>query len=214
MSMTILQLIATCAPLIHPDTAFAVMAEESRFNQFAIGVVDGYISQPKNLATALSAVQQLEQEGKNYSLGLMQVNKHNFKKYGVTAEQMFTPCDNLNVAEQILADCYRRGGSVNDALSCYYSGNFTRGYKRDFRGTSYVERVHAQPPATEFPEILVPSLKTEPIGVKQTTPVIAKVKAVTREQPKVQKKPAKLVKNRQTGKLAEQREDIQSTLVF
>lgn len=213
MSMTILQLIATCAPLIHPDTAFAIMSEESRLNQFAIGVVGGYISQPRNLTDALSAVTQLEQEGKNYSLGLMQVNKNNFKKYGVTAEQMFTPCDNLKIAEKILADCYRRGGSVNDALSCYYSGNFTRGYKRDFRGTSYVERVHAQPPASESPEFLVPSLKTEPIKVK-AIPAIAKVNATASHQPRVQNKPMKLVKSRPSGKFAEKNDDIKSSLVF
>ena len=42
MSMTALQMIAICAPLVHPDTALSVMKEESKLNQFAIGVVDGW----------------------------------------------------------------------------------------------------------------------------------------------------------------------------
>lgn len=182
MSITALQLIAMCAPLIHPDTALSVMKEESKLNRFAIGVVGGYITQPKDLSSALKAVHQLEQEGKNYSIGLMQVNKHNFAKYSVTLEQMFEPCNNLQVAQQILQDCYQRSGSVNDALSCYYSGNFRRGYKKDFRGTSYVERVHAQlNEPTPEKSFAIPSLKTEPLSVA-TVAEVAKVTAIRKEK--------------------------------
>lgn len=200
MSINILQLIATCAPLIHPDTAFAVMSEESKFNRFAIGVVDGYIKQPNDLQTALQAVKELEKEGKNYSVGLMQINQSNFARYGVSVKQMFDPCSNLRVAEKILADCYEKGKSVNNALSCYYSGNFTRGYKKNFRGTSYVERVHSQPRPDYPTQFAVPSLRNEPIGSQQ--PAKATVKAIDGigvKEKSIKQPVVKFVKNRGNG---------------
>ncbi|WP_243578121.1 lytic transglycosylase domain-containing protein [Aggregatibacter aphrophilus] len=194
--MTALQMIAICAPLVHPDTALSVMKEESKLNQFAIGVVDGWVKQPTDFNSAVLTAQQLEKEGKNYSVGLMQINKHNFSRYGVTLEQMFDPCNNLQVAQQILQDCYQRSGSVNDALSCYYSGNFLRGYKRDFRGTSYVERVHAQlfEPTPEK-SFAIPSLINEPLPIDAVAEV-AKVTATKKE-----KKPQQARKNRHQIKL-------------
>lgn len=188
--MTALQLIAICAPLIHPDTALSVMKEESKLNPFAIGVVDGWVKQPTDFKSAVLTAQQLEKEGKNYSVGLMQINKYNFAKYQLTLEQMFDPCNNLQVAEKILKDCYQRSGSVNDALSCYYSGNFLRGYKKDFRGTSYVERVHAQlfEPTPEK-SFTVPSLKNEPLHIA-TVAEVAKVNTTRKEKklPQTRKK--------------------------
>lgn len=215
---TILQLIATCAPLIHPDTAFAVMSEESKFNRFAIGVVDGYIKQPQDLPSALEAVKTLEKEGKNYSVGLMQVNKHNFARYGVSVKQMFEPCANLKVAQKILTDCYERGKSVNNALSCYYSGNFIRGYKKDFRGTSYVERVHSQPKPQNSLNFAVPSLRNEPIGI-EPKPVIATVKAVTgkanRDKSISKTTEIKFVKSRRSKQAAPTSDEkMKSKLVF
>ena len=175
MSMTALQLIAMCAPLVHPDTALSVMKEESKLNQFAIGVVDGWVKQPTDLNSAVLTARKLEKEGKNYSVGLMQVNKHNFAKYGVTLEQMFEPCNNLQVA-----------------LSCYYSGNFLRGYKRDFRGTSYVERVHAQlNEPTPEKSFAIPSLKNEPL------PVAAVAEVVKVTSTKKEKRPQQARKNHQ-----------------
>ena len=51
--MTALQMIAICAPLVHPDTALSVMKEESKLNQFAIGVVDGWVKQPTDFNSAV-----------------------------------------------------------------------------------------------------------------------------------------------------------------
>ena len=58
--MTALQMIAICAPLVHPDTALSVMKEESKLNQFAIGVVDGWVKQPTDFNSAVLTAQQLE----------------------------------------------------------------------------------------------------------------------------------------------------------
>lgn len=50
-----------------------------------------------------------ERHGFNYSVGLGQVNKKNFAKYGAKLlEQAFDPCTNLRVASAILKICYLR----------------------------------------------------------------------------------------------------------
>ncbi|BGI51676.1 MAG: lytic transglycosylase domain-containing protein [Candidatus Hamiltonella defensa (Ceratovacuna japonica)] len=162
MSLSIaafLTLAMQCAPTIHPDTAQDVARVESGFNPYAIGVVGQKGIFPDHLNDALTQADQLKAKGKNFSVGLMQINQSNFKRYGVTPKQLFDPCTNLSVFEKILTDCYQRGGSLKRALSCYYSGNFTKGQKaeKDFRQTSYVQRIGKTPPKGGY---AVPSTKS------------------------------------------------------
>mgnify|MGYP000588382764 CR=1 FL=1 len=129
-SAVLLTLAMQCAPTIHPDTSHDVARVESGLNPFAIGVVGqkkGLF--PSNINDALDHIDQLKAKGKNYSVGLMQINQANFSRYGVTAKQLFNPCTNLTVFEKIITDCYLRGGTLKRALSCYYSGNFDTGQK-------------------------------------------------------------------------------------
>ena len=130
-----------CAPTIHKDTMAALVSVESSFNPYAIGVVKGRLSrQPRNITEALSVVKDLEGQGMNYSLGLSQVNKHNLKKYNLDVATAFDPCTNLIAGSTILSECYNRARSnglddqsaVQAALSCYYSGNFTTGFKHGY----------------------------------------------------------------------------------
>lgn len=150
-----------CAVTVHPDTAQDVARTESSFNPYAIGVV-GYKKGlfPGTLNEAIAHVQQLESKGKNYSVGLMQINQSNFSRYGVTARQLFDPCTNLSVFEKIITDCYLRGGSLKRALSCYYSGNFDTGQRAEgeFAQTSYVQRIGYTSAPKEY---VVPSTKTD-----------------------------------------------------
>lgn len=132
-----------CAASVHPDTVKDVARTESSFNPLAIGVVGGNPLYPSSVDDAIQHVNRLKANGKNYSVGLMQINQSNFSRYGVTARQLFDPCTNLAVFEKLITDCYRRGGTLKRALSCYYSGNFTTGQKpeRDFAQTTYVQRI-------------------------------------------------------------------------
>lgn len=139
----IVGLAVQCAVSVHPDTVKDVARTESSFNPFAIGVVGGEPLYPSSVEDAIKHVNRLKANGKNYSVGLMQINQSNFSRYGVTARQLFDPCTNLSVFEKIITDCYERGGTLKRALSCYYSGNFTTGQKpeRDFAQTTYVQRI-------------------------------------------------------------------------
>jgi type IV secretion system protein VirB1 len=118
-----------------------VVRVESSFNPYAIGVVGGRLArQPRNLPEALSTVRLLESRGYNFSLGLAQVNRYNLQKYGLDSyERAFEPCANLVAGSQILAECFRRSSADwGKSFSCYYSGNFTTGFRH-----GYVQKIYA-----------------------------------------------------------------------
>jgi type IV secretion system protein VirB1 len=117
-----------------------VVRVESSGNPYAIGVVGGRLArQPRTLSEAVSTAQMLEQQGYNFSLGVSQVNRYNLAKYGLTSyAQAFQVCPNLQAGSRILKECYQRAGDWGKAFSCYYSGNFTTGYRH-----GYVQKVFA-----------------------------------------------------------------------
>ncbi len=156
-----------CAPNVHPTTLQAVVRTESGFNPYAIGVVGGRLArQPRTLPEAVATAKALDARGINFSMGLGQVNKSNLAVYGLTYETVFDLCANLKAGGNILHACYQRAVSamgsgdsaVRAAISCYYSGNFTRGFKADFGATSYVQRVAANATDTSPTLDVVPAI--------------------------------------------------------
>lgn len=118
-----------------------VVRVESSFNPYAIGVVGGrLVRQPRNLPEALATVRMLESRGFNFSIGLAQVNRYNLHKYGLDSyEEAFEPCANLTAGSKILAECYHRAnGDWGKSFSCYYSGNFSTGFRH-----GYVQKIYA-----------------------------------------------------------------------
>lgn len=162
------KLAAACAPSIHPTTLKAVVTTESSWNPYAIGVVAGRLErQPRSQDEAIATARELERQGFNFSLGLGQVNRYNLARYGETYETVFDPCRNLQAGAAILQDCFVRAKkrlgddqqALRAAFSCYYSGNFTRGFQPDQAGQpSYVQKVvanasHAAPPIPVVPAV-------------------------------------------------------------
>jgi type IV secretion system protein VirB1 len=122
------------------DVMQHVINVESSRNPYAIGVVGGALArQPKQLDEALATVRMLEEKGYNFSVGLAQVNRYNLPKYGLDSyEKAFRQCDNLVAGSRILAECYKRsGGDWGKSFSCYYSGNFTTGFRH-----GYVQKIY------------------------------------------------------------------------
>lgn len=163
------QLAAQCAPDIHANTLKAIVSTESSWNPYAIGVVGGRLKQqPRTLSEAIATAQTLEQQGFNYSLGLGQINRANFSKQQETLETLFDPCRNLKASNAILKECYLRAhkkikdeqAALRAALSCYYSGNFTRGFRADRQGQpSYVQKVIVNATAQEKSSPIVPAIQ-------------------------------------------------------
>ena len=116
-----------------------VVRVESSFNPYAIGVVGARLArQPRSLDEAVATAYRLERDGYNFSLGLAQVNRHNLANQGLSRyEDAFAACPNLAAGARILRDCHARaGGDWDKAFSCYYSGNFVRGFR-----DGYVQKV-------------------------------------------------------------------------
>lgn len=126
---------------VSPEVMQHIVHVESSANPYAIGVVGGQLErQPKNLAEALATVQMLDARGYNFSVGLAQVNRTNLGRYGLDSYQKaFNACANLSAGAHILADCHTSAhGDWGKAFSCYYSGNFTTGFR-----DGYVQKVYA-----------------------------------------------------------------------
>jgi type IV secretion system protein VirB1 len=138
-------LLVSCAPQVHPTTAAALVTVESAGNPHAIGVVGGALQrQPSSRREAIATARALEAAGWNFSVGLGQINRHNFSRLGLTLESAFEPCTNLEAMQVVLGECFRQAPAaarsdaarLRDALSCYYSGNFVTGQRH-----GYVRRV-------------------------------------------------------------------------
>jgi type IV secretion system protein VirB1 len=139
----------------------ALVEVESGFNPHAIGVVGGVLErQPRNLSEARVTAAALQDQGWNFSVGLAQINLHNFERLGLTVASAFDACANLKAMQTVLGECFERAGrgasqtptqqALRQALSCYYSGNFVTGFRQ-----GYVQRVVAaasrRPPALAQP---------------------------------------------------------------
>lgn len=98
------------------------------------------VRQPRNLQEAVATADMLKANGYNYSVGISQVNRYNFARYGLDShQQAFDTCRNLKAGTRILRECYdRSGGDWAKSFSCYYSGNFVTGFKH-----GYVQKVLA-----------------------------------------------------------------------
>lgn len=196
-------LASECAPDIHINTMKALVRTESGYNPFAIGVVNGRLTrQPKSLSEAMQSVKSLDEQGYNYSVGLGQVNKNNFAAYSESAESLFEPCRNLQVSGSILKGCYDSASvyslspqnTLLLALSCYYSGNFKRGFQIEKTGLSYVQLVQENVDKDSKKIPTVPALepaagdgKLSPLSHEANTELLAPASS-----------PAKLKKERQS----------------
>lgn len=143
-------MIHACAPRVHPATMSAIVRVESAGNPFAIGVVGGRLArQPRSLAEAVATATELERRGWNFSVGVAQVNRYQLAGRRLDYAQAFDVCANLRAGAQILEECFVRArpahrsdqAALQAALSCYYSGNFSRGFVVEPVGTSYVQRI-------------------------------------------------------------------------
>lgn len=145
---TVLALSQVCAPSVAPQTLAAIAHVESRFDPLAIGVNDGgrRPTPPHDAREAVRTATNLLANGANIDLGLAQINSGNLAWLGLTVEQAFDPCRNLEAAATVLHAGYRvTGNTPSDqqaalriALSRYNTGDAHRGFRN-----GYVRRVEA-----------------------------------------------------------------------
>lgn len=138
------ELASRCAPSVGPSTLRGLAKRESALRVFAIGVDDRspfrLSRQPVSLDEATAAAAALDRAGVTYSVGVAQIHIANVRRYGLQLHQAFTPCVNLQLAAQILGDCYARTSSraidpqhrLQLALSCYNAGNWSTGFRNGY----------------------------------------------------------------------------------
>ncbi len=139
--------IQQCAPMVDQQLMMRVISVESSHNPYAIGVVNAHLQrQPQTLTEAKATAHFLENAGYNYSVGLAQINRSNFRRFNLNFNNVFDACTNLNAGGQILSECLNRASArgyqadaTHKALSCYYSGQLNSAV-----GTQYANKVLAK----------------------------------------------------------------------
>ena len=135
-------LINQCASAMPPITANSIVKQESSFNPHAIGVAGGLKNQPKSYAVAVATAKDLIKKGYNIDMGLGQINSLNLPKFGLSVEQVFEPCTNVNAMQRVFVGCYNGAKklttdnqlAIRMAFSCYNTGNYSKGFKNGYVG--------------------------------------------------------------------------------
>ncbi|APV43339.1 MULTISPECIES: lytic transglycosylase domain-containing protein [Pseudomonas] len=187
-------LAAKCAPNVHASTLKALIGNESSFNPYAIGVVGTRLErQPKSLSEAIATAEKLERDGHRYAMGLGQLLMTNMRARGLSYQDVFEPCRNLQAISKLFTEYYtqalKTSATEQEALlkatSMYYSGNERLGFDADSPGgMSYVERVvdRASKPTADDP--IVPAFDVQ--EATQAIPVIASTKSPSKARKRAQ----------------------------
>ncbi|MEQ5736335.1 transglycosylase SLT domain-containing protein [Providencia alcalifaciens] len=181
----------------------------SNFDNVTVNLFWGNGSYLKDNKSAEKIIDILEFRGANYSVGLGQVNKSNFERFGVTGKDMLNSCQNLKVSQSILAECYKRSpnNKTSEALSCYYSGGFNYGFKKEKDiGNSYIQRIVGNFNGKN--KIVVPSIENENVFINQKTVTVNKGRGIDNNNI-IQEKGTRVVKNLDTGE-----KTVSSKMVF
>ncbi|WP_152725904.1 lytic transglycosylase domain-containing protein [Moraxella catarrhalis] len=145
-----------CAPQVPTPISYAIVNTESNFNPYAIGVNKGkgLVRQPRSYQEAVQVAYRLRSEGKNFDVGLAQINITNFGWLGLSIEKAFNPCENLKAMQKVYLNCLSRfansggqGTPMQRAFSCYNTGNASRGFRNGYvaKVTNHYSTVFNQP---------------------------------------------------------------------
>ena len=140
--LTLSALCAQCGPAVHPITTKAIIRVESGGNPYAIGDnTTRHSYSPKSKQEAIEIAQGLLSQGHSLDLGIMQINSCHIKTMGLSLDDLFDPCRNINTGTKILSEAYRnndRGEARNvvlfKALSAYNTGSA-------WRGPAYINKI-------------------------------------------------------------------------
>lgn len=131
-------LLVSCAPMVDPVTMSAVVQNESGGNPLAIhDNATGKSYSPRSMAEAVALAERLIAAGNSVDMGLAQINSKNLKWIGMTVEQVFDPCSNLQASQQILVDAHKQsGGDLQKTLQIYNTGKTA--------GSQYASKVYGK----------------------------------------------------------------------
>ena len=125
-----LALLRQCAPEVAPVTMAAVVQTESGGWPWTINVngLPGGSMRFNDQQAAVTAAVRYIRMGYKVDLGIAQVDSENLPWLGLSVQQIFNPCSNLQAAQRILVGAYHQAGasgtqSLYGAFQAYNSGN-------------------------------------------------------------------------------------------
>lgn len=147
-------MIEACAPGVAVETIQAIVRVESAGDPLALNANrSGKAVRLKadDLADAIRLARAEIAAGNTVDMGLMQINSANLPALGLTVEQLFNPCTNLQAGATILTGAYAAAmkshgegqAALQAALSHYNTGSFQRGFANGYVARYY--RQHATP---------------------------------------------------------------------
>ncbi|NDZ17134.1 lytic transglycosylase [Variovorax sp. WS11] len=159
-------LLDQCAPQVSPVLMQALVRTESAGQPFAIGMdkAHGTVKQPATAEEAVATAKSLVAAGRKFSVGLAQIHVSNVSLYGLTWEQAFDACQNLQVGQKILWNFYHRASAsgysgmaaIWAALRGYNSGGVDRTISDDYASRIFAYMSSA-PPQVQFGTAAAPA---------------------------------------------------------
>lgn len=143
--LNLIDLVTLCAPNVSPQTMMSIIKTESANNPLVINDNTNKTSyKPKNKEEAIFLSYVLIKKGHNLDFGLTQVNLSNAKKFHLSLNSLFDPCENIKAGAKILTDNFAITSKTNEneqvallkAFSMYNTGNQHRGF-----GNGYVKKI-------------------------------------------------------------------------
>ena len=141
-------LLEHCAPEVPARLMDALVRVESSWRPTAIGMDAGElpVRQPQTMTQAVAQAKALASAGLQFSVGLAQIHVSNVARYGMSWEQAFDPCLNLEAGQRVLQGFYRHAqmagyvgmAATHAALRGYNAGAIDRA-----ASASYARRVVA-----------------------------------------------------------------------
>ncbi len=117
------------------DLLSAVAQEESSWNPYALNI-EGKPYFPADKAGAARLL--AHNAGAVYDVGLMQINSHWIRKYGINPVKLLDPETNIRFGAWILRGCFEAHGLTWRAVGAYHTGHPER---RPERTMNYASRV-------------------------------------------------------------------------
>ena len=158
-----------CAPEIAPEAVVPLVVTESGGDDLSININKGPRVRAASIADGAALVRRYMAAGYTVDVGLAQVNSANFARLGVTVEQAFDPCTNLQLASLMLRAGYGLAiqhytglDAISATYSLYNTGTLTRGFRNGYVGrvwstASGMGTIQAPPPIPDFPSAAVPT---------------------------------------------------------
>lgn len=121
--MRLFMAVATLAISAHCDLRAACWEPAARANGVEVAMLKA-IAWQESLGYP-SAVGVADPRTGNRAYGVMQIHSSHLprlKARGITKEQLFDPCTNIQLGAEVLADCISKFGQKWKSVGCYFTG--------------------------------------------------------------------------------------------